>query len=725
MSFGVTVDFNANLARFTGSVDKAVADLNRFQSNADRISAGVTKAFSALGVGLSVAAFGSFIKSTIDAQDRLGDLSEATGISVEKLSGLSLAAKQSGSDLDGTAAAINKLAVNMGKNSEKFAALGITAKDPLKAFGQFADVFNQIEDPQKRAALGAAALGKSWQDAAPLLSEGSKKMNEMIKKGAALSGVTKESAKRADEFNDRLAELETRAGSWGVKIADPLVKGLLNIAQEFDKAKSNGEKFKALLANWPTSVKDKLGIGKEWEGSTGKLGREWAGSVGQASNRPVASPTKKAVDDFIGNSSSGAASAADKVKATYDNLIKSIREKISVQDAELNSTFKLTDAAKEYAKFLSNVVDGTLKLSPKQLTELAPMWDEFLRKADALQSKQRDIATAAARLQIGDLQQGFAGSNASIADGQKIMSESGRRLADSLRAVDEQGRSTGDVFRNLFNDGKIDADQYNQLIQELTVTLDHQKEAVASLEAAQQVLNSSWSHGASRALQIYLDDVGNVAKQSEALFTRSFRGMEDALVEFSRTGKLNFTSLANQIISDMIRMQIQAAQASFLSSSGGGLLSFLGNVFGGGGSGGLPTTYAVANGDVFNSPSVSAYRNTIVSSPTLFKFAQGGAFQNNGVMGEAGPEAVMPLTRINGKLGVRAQGGGGGVVVNIIEAPGGGGKTSQRNEGGQTIIDVMVEKIKSSIAGDITRGNGAIPGSMERTYGLSRMGGAY
>ena len=85
----------------------------------------------------------------------------------------------------------------------------------------------------------------------------------------------------------------------------------------------------------------------------------------------------------------------------------------------------------------------------------------------------------------------------------------------------------------------------------------------------------------------------------------------------------------------------------------------------------------------------------------------------------------MPLTRINGKLGVRAQGGGGGVVVNIIEAPGGGGKTSQRNEGGQTIIDVMVEKIKSSIAGDITRGNGAIPGSMERTYGLSRMGGAY
>lgn len=722
MSFGVTVDFNANLARFTGSVDKAVADLNRFQSNADRISAGVTKAFGALGVGLSVAAVGSFIKSTIDAQDHLNDLSKTTLISVEALSGLSLAAKQSGSDLDGTAAAINKLAVNMGKNSEKFAALGITAKDPLKAFGQFADVFNQIEDPQKRAALGAAALGKSWQDAVPLLSEGSKKMNEMIEKGAALSGVTKESAKRADEFNDRLAELERRAGGWGVAVADPVIKALIKISDAMGKE----------MRFEPGSIGYFIATGGEMSAPAQQGSRD-TGHLKIGSNKPLgpikdpaptAKPSQSALDSFIGGES-----AVNKAKSAYDSLTKSLREKISVQDADLNSTFKLTDAAKEYAKFLSNVVDGTLKLSPKQLTELAPMWDEFLRKADALQGKQRDIATAAARLQIGDLQQGFAGSNASIADGQKIMSESGRRLADSLRAVDEQGRSTGDVFRNLFNDGKIDADQYNQLIQELTVTLDHQKEAVASLEAAQQVLNSSWSHGASRALQIYLDDVGNVAKQSEALFTRSFRGMEDALVEFSRTGKLNFTSLANQIISDMIRMQIQAAQASFLSSSGGGLLSFLGNVFGGGGSGGgsggLPTTYAVANGDVFNSPSVSAYRNTIVSSPTLFKFAQGGAFQNNGVMGEAGPEAVMPLTRINGKLGVRAQGGGGGVVVNIIEAPGGGGKTSQRNEGGQTIIDVMVEKIKSSIAGDITRGNGAIPGSMERTYGLSRMGGAY
>jgi lambda family phage tail tape measure protein len=47
----------------------------------------------------------------------------------------------------------------------------------------------------------------------------------------------------------------------------------------------------------------------------------------------------------------------------------------------------------------------------------------------------------------------------------------------------------------------------------------------------------------------------------------------------------------------------------------------------------------------------------IVNGPTVFPMANGA-----GLMGEAGPEAIMPLTRIGGKLGVRAAGGGGSVV---------------------------------------------------------------
>lgn len=95
--------------------------------------------------------------------------------------------------------------------------------------------------------------------------------------------------------------------------------------------------------------------------------------------------------------------------------------------------------------------------------------------------------------------------------------------------------------------------------------------------------------GASEAMNNYLTDVGNVAKQSENLFTKAFKGMEDALVNFAKTGKLDFKSLADSIISDMIRMQIQQSIMKPLSqamSGGGGFGGLIGGIaglFGGGG----------------------------------------------------------------------------------------------------------------------------------------------
>ncbi len=72
-----------------------------------------------------------------------------------------------------------------------------------------------------------------------------------------------------------------------------------------------------------------------------------------------------------------------------------------------------------------------------------------------------------------------------------------------------------------------------------------------------------------------------------------------------------------------------------------------------------------AKGGVYESADLSKFSNSIVNSPTMFAFAKGA-----GLMGEAGPEAIMPLTRAaDGSLGVRAldsgQGQGGGLSVSI------------------------------------------------------------
>ncbi|EPG4346508.1 phage tail tape measure protein, partial [Enterobacter hormaechei] len=59
-----------------------------------------------------------------------------------------------------------------------------------------------------------------------------------------------------------------------------------------------------------------------------------------------------------------------------------------------------------------------------------------------------------------------------------------------------------------------------------------------------------------------------------------------------------------------------------------------------------------AKGNVYDSPSLSAYSNGVFQTPQLFAFAKGA-----GVFAEAGPEAIMPLTRAaDGSLGVRAVG---------------------------------------------------------------------
>jgi phage-related minor tail protein len=63
-----------------------------------------------------------------------------------------------------------------------------------------------------------------------------------------------------------------------------------------------------------------------------------------------------------------------------------------------------------------------------------------------------------------------------------------------------------------------------------------------------------------------------------------------------------------------------------------------------------------ANGNVFSSPGLHAYANSVVGQPTFFPFANG-----IGLMGEAGPEAIMPLRRgSDGRLGVSAPGGANG-----------------------------------------------------------------
>ena len=162
--------------------------------------------------------------------------------------------------------------------------------------------------------------------------------------------------------------------------------------------------------------------------------------------------------------------------------------------------------------------------------------------------------------------------------------------------------------------------------------------ALADAAAAQQKFKNAVADQAVSAIGGFFDDLIDGAK--------SFK---DAFVDMVR----NFLAgIAKMLAQEAAMAAVRAA----LRAWGGG--SANGNVFGSSG------MQKFAKGAAFALPGIAAFAgggaftNSIVSSPTLFTFAGGGQF---GVMGEAGPEAVMPLTRgPGGRLGVDAHGAGGG-----------------------------------------------------------------
>jgi len=235
------IQMSASLARLSDDMKKTQTIVGSTMKNVESSVASAKKVLGALGIGLGVGYFVTLIKGSIDAMDRLRDLSKTTNITVESLAGLKLAAQQSGGDLNSIADSINKLSQNMGKDADKFRLLGVTAKEPLEAFKQLADIYTKLEDPQQRAAVMAQALGKSWAGAAPLLAEGSFRIQEMVDKGTKLSGVTKDMADQADALMDKWAEL-TGTGRLMTGMIGPMLPLLNMLADDLLRVQENSEK---------------------------------------------------------------------------------------------------------------------------------------------------------------------------------------------------------------------------------------------------------------------------------------------------------------------------------------------------------------------------------------------------------------------------------------------------------------------------------------------------
>lgn len=224
---------------------------------------------------------------------------------------------------------------------------------------------------------------------------------------------------------------------------------------------------------------------------------------------------------------------------------------------------------------------------------------------------------------------------------------------------------------------------------EYVAKMNEERDAIlAQYDAIQRIKEErgeDWLGGIRDGVNKYAKSMGTLREQMADMVGNTFDTLGNTLGDFVATGKANFRDMTVSILQDLSKIFIRMATMRLVSSFAGG-----GGAFADGG--------AFNNGLQFFA-SGGVFTNQVVSRPTMF--AHGGGF---GVMGEAGPEAIMPLTRApNGKLGVAAQGGSGvqnnvNISVSISQTGNAESDSKADSEQGRRIARMLDGKIIEVLA---------------------------
>ncbi|EKP5434423.1 phage tail tape measure protein [Salmonella enterica] len=354
-------------------------------------------------------------------------------------------------------------------------------------------------------------------------------------------------------------------------------------------------------------------------------------------------------------------SDAEKTVDTYDKLIKQQKEQIA-----------LAGQNTELAKLKYQVSQGelaTLTASQKQtLLQNAALIDqqkirEQLRNYEANLADSNASSRAANEAQLIGYGQG---------------SRFRERLQEQFNIRKEFEEKNTDLLRQR-QTGEIDEAFYQEALALNKRYLNERLRDQQGFYAASDAQRSDWADGMREGFANWADTASDYASQSADLVNNAMSGLVGNISDALAGNKVDWEDWASSVLQSMQKIILNAMLVDSLrSTSNSGFFSSIGGMFGAGAgaaSGSTPSgaynsaasgIKLNAKGGAYASESLSAYSNRIVSTPTYFAFAKGA-----GLMGEAGPEAIMPLTRsADGSLGVRMVGnpgatsGGGDTIIH-------------------------------------------------------------
>lgn len=314
--------------------------------------------------------------------------------------------------------------------------------------------------------------------------------------------------------------------------------------------------------------------------------------------------------------------------------------------------------------------------------------DTFIRMTEQVKAFEREAAMIAVAEGVQVATTALAGlSNTLQQIGNEGLAETIHRInniaASSLNIVNGITQAAS-AFRTLSSTAQLTGKTIALSMAEATAGITLVITGVVEAASALGLLGDT-SEEELKGVDKLFDQLGDKIEEWGQEFT-------DVLVEFIKTGELNFEEFVNSILEDILRLTIQTTITDPIVNAIQG---------------------AFAKGAAFEGGNVVPFaKGGVVSSPTVFPMANG-----MGLMGEAGPEAVMPLKRLpSGDLGVQAQ--GGGVKIEVIDQRTGGVpvQISERtNADGQRVIRALIrDEVKGMAA------NGTLDRTLNNNFGIRR-----
>ncbi|WVJ03744.1 phage tail tape measure protein [Enterobacter hormaechei] len=490
---------------------------------------------------------------------------------------------------------------------------------------ELTDKLNQLEYQREQAASKVEQTQKLVNDASDLATQ------KAIEQAGAVSIL-----KGAYDLLNR--SMSATAGAKPPQYAGPVVS-LANATPQQQTALERSRRENELAS---LSGLEKLHQQHVYEAEdlklTGALYTQYIYNKDQAAKKDAAAAEAKKTSTAASNAQSKAEREAASTAEQYSRKMADLSVAIDVQRVRATEGEKASDLYAASHQAGTKWTDEQRRAIQASSTELA----KWTQKADENVRKQREQA-----------------------DALKDLTEAARKFRDEATLTTET-RGMSDRQRSRFDE--------TQQIDRVFAKTDGGTEAIAQRAAALDELDkkykaiaaseADWIAGAEKGFKNWFDTASDYSSQTADLVNNSMTGLIANISDALSGNKVDWEDWSKSVLASMQKIILNAMLVNSLKSvGGGGLFGSLGGMFGGGSTGGSTPSGAYnsaasgltlnAKGGIYDSPSLSAFSNGIVRNPTMFAFAKGSA----GIMGEAGPEAIMPLTRsADGSLGVRVTG---------------------------------------------------------------------